>query len=533
MAGTLMMVAFFIPLGVVPLMFFARKIPDLRDALMVMAALLTFGCVVAMVPEISAGARPEVVFFHVFENVPLAFKLEPLGLLYALVASGLWGPTSLYAFGYMRGHGETNQTRFYISFALAIFAALGIAMSANLFTLFLFYEVLTFSTYPLVTHAGNEAARRAGRIYLGILVSTSVGLLLLGVLWTYSLTGTLDFTPGGILASKVDGPMIPILLGLFAFGAGKAALMPFHRWLPNAMVAPTPVSALLHAVAVVKAGVFTILKVVIYIFGLELLYSTGGSDILKWVAAGTILISSVVALTLDNFKARLAYSTISQLAYIVLGAMLVTPDSVVGASMHIAMHAMGKITLFFVAGACLVSVHKSKVSELNGLGRKMPVMFTAFTIASFSIIGLPPGGGSWAKWFMAIGATTQPQDYIFVGVYMLSSLLAIGYLMPIVVRAFFLPEDAQAHHHDDHAHHDDHGDAHHADDHHGHGYPDEKSIEDPALVPILPIGARIRETHLLMLGPIVFTALGCVALFVLAPQLEAFIRPIVQNGGLP
>lgn len=260
---------------------------------------------------------------------------------------------------------------------------------------------------------------------------------------------------------------------------------------------------------------------VIYIFGLDLLYTTGGSDILKWVAAGTILISSIVALRLDNFKARLAYSTISQLAYIVLGAMLVTPDAVVGASMHIAMHAMGKITLFFVAGACLVSVHKSKVSELNGLGRKMPVMFGAFTVAAFSIIGLPPGGGSWSKWFMALGSTTQPSDYPFVFVYMLSSLLAIGYLMPIVARAFFLPEKV------DHGH-DAHHDAHHDEGHHAEVEP---SIEDPSLVPILPIGESIRETHLLMLGPIVLTAAGCVALFLLAPQLEAFLRPIV--GGAP
>jgi multicomponent Na+:H+ antiporter subunit D len=355
------------------------------------------------------------------------------------------------------------------------------------------------------------------------LVTTSVTMLLLAIMWTYVIAGTLDFTVGGILAGKVDGPLVPILLGLFAFGAGKAALMPFHRWLPNAMVAPTPVSALLHAVAVVKAGVFTILKVVIYIFGLDLLYTTGGSDILKWVAAATILISSIVALRLDNFKARLAYSTISQLAYIVLGAMLVTPDAVVGASMHIAMHAMGKITLFFVAGACLVSVHKSKVSELNGLGRKMPVMFGAFTIASFSIIGLPPGGGSWSKWFMALGATTQPSDYPFVFVYMLSSLLAIGYLMPIVARAFFLPEKV--------VHDHDHNEAHdtaHDDGHHEHGAG--SSIEDPSLVPILPIGKTIRETHLLMLGPIVLTAAGCIALFLLAPQLEAFLRPIVGGS---
>ncbi|MCP4806465.1 MAG: monovalent cation/H+ antiporter subunit D family protein [Proteobacteria bacterium] len=490
MASSLMLVAFLLPLVLVVVIQACDKVPDLRDGLTVVFATATFACVAAMVPEVAAGEVVQATLFTPFDGVPIAFSVEPLGMLFALVASGLWIPTSLYAFGYMRGHHEENQTRFFTCFALAIFAALGIAFSANLLTLFLFYEVMTFSTYPLVTHHQTAKARTAGRIYLGILVFTSVTFLLFAVLWTYVATGTLDFTPGGILAGKVDDSLVPVLLALFAFGTGKAALMPFHRWLPNAMVAPTPVSALLHAVAVVKAGVFTVLKVVVYIFGLELLQVTDASHWLKWVAAITIVVSSLIALSQDNLKARLAYSTISQLAYIVLGAALATSASVIGGGLHIAMHAMGKITLFFVAGAIMVHTHKTNVSQLDGLGRRMPFTFAAFFIGSLSIIGLPPTGGAWSKWFLALGAAGDPRDWVFVGVLMLSSLLSIGYLMPIIGRGFFLPAKADGHGHDDHA------------------------------------GEGIDEAPLLCTAPLVATALGCFALFVFADDLRALLEPL-------
>ncbi|MDE0916259.1 MAG: proton-conducting transporter membrane subunit, partial [Planctomycetota bacterium] len=261
--------------------------PNLRETVTLTATLCTFGCVLGLLQYVLDGQAVEVVLLEVFAGIPLAFNIEPLGMLYALVASGLWIPTAIYGIGYMRGHGEQNQTRFFTCFALAIFAALGIAFAGNLLTLFLFYEVLTFSTYPLVTHYGNDEARKAGRIYLGNLIFTSVAFLLLAVVTTWWMTGTLDFRPGGILAGNVEGPMVAVLLGLFAFGAGKAALMPFHRWLPAAMVAPTPVSALLHAVAIVKAGVFTILKVIVYIFGIDFLSMKGASIWLMYAASFT------------------------------------------------------------------------------------------------------------------------------------------------------------------------------------------------------------------------------------------------------
>ncbi len=468
---------------------------NVRDWTTVVATLATFGFVVQLVPEVMAGGRPELEVLTVMPGVALAFKVEPLGMLFALVASGLWIPTSVYAFGYMRGHHEHHQTRFFVCFAVAIFAALGIAFSRNLFTLFLFYEILTFSTYPLVAHAGDAKAIRAGRVYLGILVLTSVTFLLTAIIWTYQLCGTMEFTPGGIMSGKVEGTQAVVLIGLFAFGTGKAALMPFHRWLPNAMVAPTPVSALLHAVAVVKAGVFTVLKVVIYIFGIDYLADGNYADWLCWVAAFTLLASSVIALTLDNLKARLAYSTISQLSYIVLGAMLATQSSALGGSMHIAMHAMGKITLFFCAGSIIVFAHKTEIPTMDGLARRMPLTMAAFLLGSLSIIGLPPMGGSWSKWYLALGAAEADMN-VFVAVLMLSSLLSIGYLMPVVGRAFFLPPAPWV-------------------DEHGHEHAAQ---------------TELREGDWKCTVPLCFTAIGCIVLFVFAPELRALLLPAVTGG---
>jgi len=369
-------------------------------------------------------------------GVPLALQVEPLGLLFALIAAVLWVATTVYAIGYMRGHGEQHQTRFYAFFAIAISATMGVALAQNLFTLFLFYELLTLSTYPLVTHAGSDEAKRGGRVYLGILMGTSMGFLLLAVIWTWHLAGTTGFQPGGILAGKTSPLVVGVLYALFAFGIGKAALMPFHRWLPAAMVAPTPVSALLHAVAVVKAGVFAILKITVYVFGLDLLSGTGATTLVLWVAAITIIGASLVALRQDNLKRRLAYSTISQLSYVVLGAVLANAAGIAGAAVHIATHAVGKITLFFCAGAILVAAHKTRVSELDGLGRQMPITMGAFLIASLSIAGLPPMAGLWGKWYLSIGALDAGYG-VLVGVLMLSTLLNIAYLLPIPLRAFF------------------------------------------------------------------------------------------------
>ena len=457
---------------------------NIRDTFTLLCAGLTFGCVLIVLSNVGNGITEPVSLFNVFPGIDIAFNVEPLGLMFALIGSGLWILTHIYGVGYMRGNNEKHHARFFACFCIAISSVIGIAFASNMFTLFLFYEILTVSTYPLVAHKGTPEAIRGARIYLAILIGTSIALQLTAIIWTYVLTGTLDFTQGGILDGKVAGWIVPVLLGLYAFGIGKAALMPFHKWLPAAMVAPTPVSALLHAVAVVKAGVFTMLKVGIYIFGIDFLAETGASEWLMWLAAYSIIAASVVALYQDNLKKRLAYSTISQLSYITLGMALATSMGALGGGMHIAMHAMGKITLFMCAGAIYVRYHKTEVSQMQGLGRAMPITFAAFLIGSLSIIGLPPLGGSWPKFLLMLGAV-EAEHLIIIGVLMVSSLLNVAYLLPIVGRAFFLPA--------------------------------------PEGTP-----TKFAEAPLLVWLPPAITAVGCIVLFFYAGALQEFLTPIVS-----
>ncbi|HHL21634.1 MAG TPA: monovalent cation/H+ antiporter subunit D family protein [Aliiroseovarius sp.] len=415
-----------------------RAHANLRDTLTGLAALATFATVLEILTRVSNETSAIYTALSTMPGLDIAFRVEPLGLMFAIIASGLWIVTHIYGVGYMRGNKESGHARFFAAFSMAIASTMGLAFAANLFTLFLFYELLTLSTFSLVAHKGTPEAMRGAKTYLGILMGTSIGLFLVAVIWTWVAAGTLDFTQGGILRGQVPTSLVPVLLALFAFGIGKAALMPFHRWLPAAMVAPTPVSALLHAVAVVKAGVFTMLKVGIYIFGIDFLAGTGASTWLMWLAAYTIIAASVIALYQDNLKRRLAYSTISQLAYITLGMALATSMGVLGGALHIATHAVGKITLFMAAGSIYVATHRTEISQFDGLGRALPVTFTAFMVGALSIIGLPPLAGSWSKWLLVLGAADTGQ-WIIIGVLIVSSLLNIAYLMSIVARAFFLP----------------------------------------------------------------------------------------------
>ena len=461
-----------------------RNSPNLRDGLTLGAAIATFLVVLNILATVGNTTTDTFVLLEVMPGLALAFNVEPLGMMFAILASALWIVTHVYGIGYMRGNNEDDQARFFACFSFAIFSVMGIAFAANMFTLFLFYEILTLSTYPLVAHKGTLAAVKGARTYLSILIGTSIGLQLVAVIWTFSIAGTLDFTRGGILEGLIAGPPVAILLALYAFGIGKAALMPFHRWLPAAMVAPTPVSALLHAVAVVKAGVFTMLKVGIYIFGIDFLAATGASIWLMWLAAFSIIASSVIALTKDNLKARLAYSTISQLSYITLGVALATSMGILGGSLHVVMHAMGKITLFMCAGSIYVATHKTNISQMTGLGRAMPITFIAFLIGSLSIIGLPPLGGSWSKWLLIMGAADAGQ-LAMIGVLLISSLLNVGYLLPLVGKGFFLTAPNQTE--------------------------PTKFAESPALV----------------WAPPAFTAFGCIILFFYAGHIQAFLMPII------
>jgi multicomponent Na+:H+ antiporter subunit D len=409
---------------------------NLRESLTLVTSLALIGCVWSLLPEIFAGGRPGVTLAEVLPGIEIAFRVEPLGMLFAAMASGLWLVNSIYSIGYMRGNREKKQTRFYVMFAVSLAAATGIAFAANLFTLFLFYEMLTLSTYPLVSHKGDKATVRSARVYLGILISASIGLLLPAIIWVYAAAGTGDFTVGGILRGHIEGPEIGLLLGLFVFGAAKAAVMPLHRWLPAAMVAPTPVSALLHAVAVVKAGVFTIVKIIVYVFGVDFLFAEPSSGWLFYAAAFTIVAASVVALRQQNLKRLLAYSTVAQLSYVVMASAILKPLAEVGAAMHMLAHSFGKITLFFAAGSIYTASKKTELGQLRGIGRRMPVTMTAFTIGALSMIGVPPTAGFVSKWYILAGAF-QADNYLALATIVVSTALNAAYFLPIVYLAWF------------------------------------------------------------------------------------------------
>ena len=449
----LILAALVIPFAGAALIPVFHRRPNLRESVTLLTALTLFFVVLSLLPPILAGTQPEALNLEVVPGLALAFKVEPLGLLFAVVASALWIVTSIYSIGYMRGNNEPRQTSYYVCFAVALGSTMAIAFAKNLFTLFLFYEALTLSTYPLVTHKADAEAIRAGRVYLIMLLGTSTVLLLPAIVATWVLAGSIDFTAGGILEGKASGWVSGILLALYVFGIGKAAIMPLHSWLPAAMVAPTPVSALLHAVAVVKAGVFAIVKVMVYVFGIEALRTSGHSGWLIYVAGATVIVASLIALRQDNLKRLLAYSTVSQLSYVVLAAAILAPISVVGAAMHIAAHAVSKITLFFAAGSIYTATHKTEVSELKGIGRRMPWTMGAFAVGALSMIGVPPTAGFLGKWFMLSGAM-QAGQWLAVGVIILSTLLNAAYFLPIVVSAFFREPD-----HNPHPGHDAHGEA--------------------------------------------------------------------------
>ncbi len=441
------LIAFLAPwLGMIGIILAGEKRANLRELFTFVAAGIQASVVLSMVPLVLGGAIIEFQIWQVFTNVPLLLRVDGPGLLFACVASVLWIATSLYAIGYMRGLHEHAQTRFYSYFALSLSATMGVAFSANLLTIYFFYEMLSVSTFPLVTHMQDKEARTGGRTYLGYLLFTSLCLLLPALSWCYVwLDGgeiTMDFLADTGKVGSFSQVTQLTLLALFTFGFAKAGLMPLHSWLPGAMVAPTPVSALLHAVAVVKVGVFCVYRVYADIYGTEVLVNLSGEHWLMILACATILISSLIAMSQDNLKRRLAFSTIGQLGYVILGATLATDLAAGGAVLHIAMHACGKITLFFCAGAIFVATGKKYVSELRGLGRKMPFTMGAFMIGSLSVIGLPPLGGFISKWYLALGALDRDALWVVV-VLLISSLLNVFYLLPVAVTAFFRTEESE------------------------------------------------------------------------------------------
>ena len=415
---------------------------NLREFWSVAAGVVMLTFVVSMIPEVLAGRTPELVLFRILPGIELAFRVDAFGLLFASGASFLWILTTFYSIGYVRSLKEHAQTRYFACFALALAATIGVAFSANLFTLFLFYEALTLVTYPLVGHKETAEARAGARKYVIYLLGAAKVLLLAAIILTYNLAGTLEFRDGGILpaAKLTEQPTLLLaIFALFLFGFAKNALMPLHSWLPAAMVAPTPVSALLHAVAVVKTGVFCTLRVFLFVFGPDAMRELGADQLALVAASVTILVASLLALSQDNLKARLAFSTVSQLSYIILGAALLNSSGVMGGVAHITNHAVSKITLFFCAGSIYVSTHKTEISQMSGLAKRMPWTMAAFTLASLSVVGIPLTSGFVSKWYLVLGAVDHHSLTSLV-VLLVGSLLSAAYLGPVVYKAYFEEE---------------------------------------------------------------------------------------------
>ncbi|MDR1036454.1 MAG: monovalent cation/H+ antiporter subunit D family protein [Deltaproteobacteria bacterium] len=421
-----------------------------REAVSFAAAIVTALFVLSFAPQVLHGQILHYRLFTLLPGVTISFMMDGLSFLFAFIAPFLWIFATSYNIGYMRSLKEHAQTRYYACFAVAIFGAVGVATAANVVTLYLFYEIISVFTYPLVFHHQDEEGFTGGRKYLVYLVGTSKLFLLPAMVLTYVLAGTLEFPLGdavhGIFSADVIAQhphLVQLTYVLFIAGLAKAALMPFHNWLPSAMVAPTPVSALLHAVAVVKAGVYSVSRIILSGFGTEPMAQLGLSLPTAYLAAFTIVMASFIALTKDDIKARLAYSTVSQLSYVIIGVALVAPEAVQGGLMHIGHHAFSKITLFFGAGAIYVSSHLKSIEKMKGLGRRMPWTFGAFGIASLSMIGMPPVCGFVSKWYLVNGALDQGQLILLVAL-LLSTALNAGYFVPIFYKAFFMAPDPDA-----------------------------------------------------------------------------------------
>lgn len=429
--------AVLVSLIAVPFILLSSKKPNLREFWTILAGVIKFLLVLTLLPSALQGNVIELQLIEIAPNLPLVLKADTFGVFFAIIASGLWIFTSFYSIGYMRGHKEKKQTRYFASFAVCLSSTIGIAFSGNLLTFIIFYEMLTLATYPLVIHSESKKAIAAGRKYLSY--TLTAGLLLIAAAGiTYSITGTLDFVPGGIFGeADLSKSMAVVIFLLFLGGVGvKAGIMPLHSWLPSAMAAPTPVSSLLHAVAVVKSGVFGVIRVVGFIFGPDVMAQFGLNDILMILAGFTIIVASLLAFAQDNLKRRLAYSTVGHLSYIVLGVALLTETGLIGSILHISFHATMKITLFFCAGAIMVNLHKKNISDLNGIAKVMPWTMAAFTIGSMGLAGIPPVNGFVSKWYLAAGAL-EGGMLVPVIIFVVSGLLNVGYFFPIIHRAYF------------------------------------------------------------------------------------------------
>jgi len=434
-----LLITLLVPLiGTLGVMFMGKN-ENIREGISSVASIILFLLVASMIPTVLEGKTLVYQMFSILPGITVTLRADGMSMIFALVASSLWTIAVYYSMGYMRAHHEHAQTRFNACFALAIFGAIGVAFSDNLFTLYLFYEIVSICTYPLVAHHQDTEGYNGARKYIVYLTTTAKAFLLPALILIYVLTGTLDFAPNistGIFPPEVNRNLVIMLYIFCLFGFAKNGVMPFHHWLPGAMVAPTPVSALLHAVAVVKVGVFCTTRVMLYVFGVDTMHALNLGIPTAYFVGFTVIMASVLALSKNNLKERLAYSTISQLSYIIMGVALLTPAGIDGGLIHIVNHAFSKITLFFCAGAIYIAAHKKDISDMGGLGKTMPFTFGAFAVASLSMIGAPPVAGFVTKWSLLVGSIQAHQIGILL-ILIASTMLNVGYFAPVTIKAFF------------------------------------------------------------------------------------------------
>jgi multicomponent Na+:H+ antiporter subunit D len=407
----------------------------LRSSLNIAGAVLKVALVGVLLWRYADGRTAEVRF-ELLPELPLVLRVDALALLFVSLSAVLWLLTTVYAIGYLEN--APFRSRFFGFFSLCVTATVGIALSGNLITFLVFYEALTLTTYPLVVHRGTDAALAAGRVYLTYTLGGGLALLA-GVVWLANIAGSTDFVRGGALGAVASGDRGAVTGAFVLMVAGlgvKAALVPLHGWLARAMVAPAPVSALLHAVAVVKAGAFGIIRVVDYVYGRDLAHDLGVLTPLAVVACVTIVYGSLRAIAQDDLKRRLAFSTVSQVSYIVLGAALLGPLASVGALVHLVHQGVMKITLFFAAGVLAETLGIHRVSEMRGVGRRAPLTMAAFTVAALGMIGIPPTAGFISKWYLGLGAASAGADWA-LAVLALSGVLNAVYFLPIIYSAWF------------------------------------------------------------------------------------------------
>lgn len=383
-----------------------------------------------------------VVYFT--GNLTIQFKIDGLSMVFAGMVAALWPFATMYSFEYMRHEGRERS--FFLFYTMTYGVTLGIALAGNLLTMYFFYELLTLVTVPLVMHSLTREAILASRKYLYYSLG-GAAFAFIGLIFVIIYGSSMDFVYGGVLDFVKIGDRTNMLLLIYVisfcgFGV-KATLCPFNSWLPQASVAPTPVTALLHAVAVVKSGAFAIIRLTYYCYGTEFLRGTWAQDVVMALTIITIVYGCSRAVKETHLKRRLAYSTVSNLSYILFGVSLMTPAGLLGALIHMLFHAFMKIGSFFCVGAVMSKTGRRYVHEIDGFGKKMKGVFICFTISALALMGVPGMAGFISKWYLASAAVSSdnPLACVGVGALLVSALLTAVYMLTIVIRAYFPGKD--------------------------------------------------------------------------------------------